>query len=354
MNRGDMNASCLRVAVGRNPVGTWHERFAEALSAKQTGGYPLEFDFVEMEKHDWIAAIAPFDLVIWMPSYNGPIYASHVKEKIYFMERFLGKLVVPNYSTIWHLESKVAQSYIFAHHGVPTPETFASFNYRDSTDRIGQTQMPVVWKKSYGSGSENVRLATSRRWLRRQLSRQFCSELWENRRRGGSKARSALLSIGKPWFWELLRRRLKREEPYGLAYWQDFVPGNEMDLRITAIGDAYAAGFWRRNRPDDFRASGSGLLDYSRQIPENVVRYCLKLNHDLGFDSMAYDILFSDGVPVITEMSFGYVDRAVLEGPGWYELMGSGELVCKAGHVWPQQLWVEWALRRAERGKGSG
>lgn len=45
------------------------------------------------------------------------------------------------------------------------------------------------------------------------------------------------------------------------VYFQDFIPGNDFDTRVTIIGDR-AFGFTRNVRPGDFRASGSGNVGY--------------------------------------------------------------------------------------------
>jgi hypothetical protein len=87
-------------------------------------------------------------------------------------------------------------------------------------------------------------------------------------------------------------------------------------LRIAVIGDRYAMGFWRNNRPNDFRASGSGRIDYDRTVPEELVRYCLSLNKRFDFDSMAYDIIFRGNQFVITEMSYTYVDSLLYKAAG--------------------------------------
>jgi glutathione synthase/RimK-type ligase-like ATP-grasp enzyme len=137
-----------------------------------------------------------------------------------------------------------------------------------------------------------------------------------------------------------------RVDRHGVAYWQEFVAKNRGDLRITVIGDRDAFGFWRRNRPGDFRASGSGLLDYDTPVPEEAVRLCLRLSRQFGFDSMAYDILFREGQPLVIEMSYGYIDSAVFNAPGHFRLDDQDELTYLEGHVMPQTLWVDWALRK--------
>ena len=127
------------------------------------------------------------------------------------------------------------------------------------------------------------------------------------------------------------------------------MPNNEADLRITAIGDRYGYGFWCRTARTISARSGSGRLDFQRPVPEEPLRYCLRLNRELGFDSMAYDILFRDGQFVISEMSYAYLDSAIYRAGGYYDLHADGQLEFVPGHVWPQTLWVAWALDKADR-----
>ena len=153
---------------------------------------------------------------------------------------------------------------------------------------------------------------------------------------------------GKRWFWNFLWRYLTGKMPPGYLYWQEYLPNNNADLRITVIGNCFAYGFWRDNRPGDFRASGSGRLDFDRPVPEAALRYCIELNRRFNFDSMAYDILFKQGEFVIAEMSYGYLDSAPYRTSGYYEQRPDVQIDFVPGHVWPQTLWVAWAIRKAK------
>jgi hypothetical protein len=303
-----------------------------------------------MERHDWLEAVRPHDLILWKPYTMGVSGAAHFKEKIFLLESHLGKLVVPNYATIWHFESKIAQSHLFALEGVPTPATVATFDDEEAAALLSTCPMPVVVKRSEGASSQYVRLVRSRKEARRLLEWAFCGErYWKARQMGGPLLWSALTLVPNRWFWKfLLQYALGKEIPAHL-YWQEYVAGNEADLRITVIGDRYAYGFWRKNRPRDFRASGSGVLDFTRPIPEAPVRYCLELSRRLGVDSMAYDLLFRGDQFLIGEMSYAYLDAPPYKTAGHYELDDRGGLAFVPGHVWPQTLWVEWALRKWER-----
>src|SRR5574339_261232 len=135
----------LHVAVGIGHSG-WHERFASALDEKIAQGYALDYSIINMEAHDWQTRIEPYDIVIWNPSYMGPVSAEYLKEKVYFIEKVMGKRVFPNWASIWHFESKIAQSYIFAQSHVRTPGTTLSFDWHDAHEQIQHASMPIVWK----------------------------------------------------------------------------------------------------------------------------------------------------------------------------------------------------------------
>lgn len=67
------------------------------------------------------------------------------------------------------------------------------------------------------------------------------------------------------------------------------MPNNPNDIRITVIGNR-AFGYIRYNRPEDFRASGSGNFDVTKEnVPIEAVKIAHQLSKQMGFQSMAYD-----------------------------------------------------------------
>jgi glutathione synthase/RimK-type ligase-like ATP-grasp enzyme len=335
-----------KIAVGKDRWG-WYEKFAAALEEEKKLGYNFDYQVVNLDNHDWIKTVTPFDMVIWNPSFMGVRIASHFKEKIYFMESMLGKMVIPNYNTIWHFESKIAQSYIFSSFGVPTPETIVSFDLNDSINLINQSNMPLVYKKPFGAGSKNVTLWINKENAKNEINKLFSQELWErNKIKTTSKIAGILKNIFQPWFWEKIRKNIFDEERYGMVYWQKYIPDNRADLRIAIIGNQFAFGFWRNNRPGDFRASGSGLIDFDRTIPEDVLQYCFDLSTRLNFDSMGYDVIFENDHFVITEMSYNYIDFIPHKSKGYYQRDANKAITFHAGHTWPEELWVKWLLKR--------
>lgn len=321
----------------------WHVHFISALN-----NLPIEqrqaistFDLVDIDSEDWIDRISKYDVVVWRPNSMGFEGSSYFKEKIYFIEHHLGKLMLPNFATVWHFESKVAQKYLFERYQVKCPRTVVTFDYADAINRISQAEYPIVEKRSTGAGAANVRLLHSYSEARKSIDKSFSRVILKQRVQRDGEV------LGKLSIHYLRARRAKKNSApiHPVAYWQEFIKDNERDLRVTVIGDRYAFGFWRNNRKNDFRASGSGDIDYERPIPHSSIKYCLEVSRILNFDSMAYDIVFDNGASKIIEMSYGYMESAVHRAPGYFELIDD-ELEFRTGNTWPQKLWADWMLRR--------
>ena len=144
------------------------------------------------------------------------------------------------------------------------------------------------------------------------------------------------------------------EPQTGYALFQEFLAGNAYDTRITVIGRR-AFGFRRLNRENDFRASGSGKLDWDpERIDKRMVTLAFMAASALKTQSCAIDGLYRDGVPVIAEVSYTYTSVAVHECPGHWELDGdpsSGELRWVLGQMWPEQAQVADFIERLRRGQ---
>ncbi len=331
-----------RIAVCKN-VNGWHERFMDSLSALVTENSNLTCHLVNIDADNWIAQLADFDVVIWKPNHMGIESASYFKEKIYIIEKYLGKTVIPNFNTVWHFESKVAQKYLMEIFGIPTPRSVATFDYQDALKRLQEFSMPVVFKKSTGAASTNVKLIRSYDIALSIIKNIFCKQAANQVKKEKGRFLGLISMINlRSWFD---RQLSGPNQP--VVYWQEFMPNNPGDLRITVIGNRFAFGFWRKNRPNDFRASGSGRIDYDTPIPVSAIKYCISINDRLDFDSMAYDLLFAGDEFKVVEMSYGYVDSAIYRAPGYYELVGD-VLVFRAGNYWPQEIWIKWGLQRIE------
>jgi len=261
-------------------------------------------------------------------------------------------VVFPNVATCWHYDDKVAQKYLLEAIGAPLIPTWIFTNQSDALRWIKTASFPKVFKLRCGAGSSNVRLVRSRNeaiaLCRRAFGPGFPAVSGyltdvRTRIRKTKITRDFWMKIGRAPKSILngivLQRQMHRERGY--IYFQEFLPDNAFDTRITVIGDR-AFGFMRANRPNDFRASGSGSIFYEpSKIDPRCVTIAFQVADQIGTQSLAFDFLFnSQHEPLIGEISYCYIPAAVQTCAGQWDRQG----IWHTGHLWPQDRIIEDVL----------
>ena len=251
-------------------------------------------------------------------------------------------LTFPSWRTSWFFEDKIAQRYLMEASDIPTPKTWVFWRQKDAIDFLKSTTYPLVLKLAFGIGSDNVRLIHSfeegQYWTSKLFGEGLISlkikeprPLLREIAARGRDAAKTLLGIAPTEY------SLEPDIQRGCVLFQEFLPDNQGDLRILVIGNR-AFGFQRKNRPGDFRASGSGLINWNPQeISETSVRLALNTAKKLGQQVITFDILHRNDEPHIVEMSYYF------EAPTYYQCPGHWVL---EENISDQQLqWIEGQMR---------
>jgi hypothetical protein len=132
------------------------------------------------------------------------------------------------------------------------------------------------------------------------------------------------------------RKYLGNEKGY--VYLQKFIPGNTTDVRVTVVGNR-AWAFQRKVRERDFRASGSGLIDYdTKNIPIGIIEQSFLANSKLAMQSVCFDwVKDAQGKWYFVEVSMGFVDEAVYACEGYWDR----NLGWHEGHLYPSIAVLE-------------
>jgi glutathione synthase/RimK-type ligase-like ATP-grasp enzyme len=261
------------------------------------------------------------------------------------IEGQLGLTVYPDQKTCWHYDDKIAQAYLLRAAGIPTPRSWVWFDREQAVAWARQAGYPLVLKLASGAGSRNIRLVNSVDeaigWIELLfvagvpcLDRQWHLPPGWDRLSSGTR----LLLKGDPPDppWEL-------NKDYVL--FQEFLPGNDFDTRVTIIGDR-AFGFRRFNRPGDFRASGSGDIDWDpEKVSSDFIHLAFKVASLLGLQSCAVDGLRRHGEAVVGEISYAFASWAVEACPGHWD----SKLDWHPGRMWPEEAQVADFLSRLNR-----
>lgn len=286
---------------------------------------------VDAQKPDFFDILSRCDGLMWRFGYS-PLELELSKRLLQAVHQGMGIPVFPSIRSSWHFEDKIAQFYLLKAMGCPIPETEILWSETDAMNYCDNVNYPFVLKLSTGFQSRNVRLVRTRKEAVQLVKHMFRSGLttlerspsWLNRQLG-----KALLPVKL-----LLGAPLPRGLQTGYFLVQEFLPGNECDTRITIIGER-AFVFRRMNRPGDFRASGSGTIDWNPDaVDARAIHLAFEVSDALQSDSLAVDVLRKDGLPVIAEISYTYASWAVRDCPGHWRRTAAGEL-----------LWVDGSLR---------
>jgi hypothetical protein len=345
----------LTVAIHRDPKAPtpYSARWAEFLEAAQ-----VDVRWVNLRLPDALEQVRGCAGVMWhwefMPHERQVAYRI-----LHTIEEYLEIPVFPNHRTAWHYDDKITQYYIFQALDIPTPTTWIFWDHEPAREWAEGTSYPKVFKLATGASSFAVRIVRSRTETLKLIDMMFGPGTYPDTIHQDA-ADTGILPKNIEQFRErlhrwkqILRWAIKDKLPdlpprfwwqpeKDYVYFQEFIPENAFDTRITVIGKR-AFGFRRNNRPGDFRASGSGQLDYDSPINLDCVRLAHEISAKLQVQSMAYDFLVKPGgQPVVCEMSYTFLDWAVEKCAGYW----TPDLQWVPGHTWPEAAQVEDFLKR--------
>lgn len=172
-------------------------------------------------------------------------------------------------------------------------------------------EYPKVIKKAWGAGSSGVQLAKSHAEAI-EIARRF--------------SKSATFAEQIKEYYRRWRRGKLGYVPASLHrnkfVVQDFVPGLEGDFKVLVFWDKYYV-VARKNRPGDFRASGSGLLSWPENPPSELLDFARRVFEHFKVPMASLDIALSDCGPVLIECQFVSFGPAAMEKSKWHFRSGA-------------------------------
>ena len=339
-----------KIAIHHRP-GSFSGRWIEYCNENN-----IRYDLVNCYQSNIVEQLKSFDVLLWHWHQSDTKAILFARQLISSLQNMNIK-VFPDINTCWHFDDKVGQKYLLESIDAPLVSSYVFYDKDEALNWIDQTNFPKVFKLRGGAGSANVRLVRSRceaRALCRQaFGRGFpavagyltdmrtrlrktksSTQFWDKLRRAPRTIASNLV----------LRRQMASQKDY--LYLQDFVADNKHDTRVTIIGNR-AFAFRRMVRKNDFRASGSGQIDYdTSKIDTRCVQVAFQVAQELGMQSMAFDFVMAhDSTPKIVEVSYCYVPGAVQACPGHWDK----DLNWHGGKMWPQDAILEDIIAETNR-----
>lgn len=343
--------------VGIHPDRIGQESYSEKWE-QFLGERGVEVRGLNLLSNEYLADVRDCEGVMWRWAHN-PQDKQSAKRILYTIEHYLKIPVYPDWKTAWHYDEKIAQFYLLTSIQAKTPTTWLFWDQEKALIWAQQAKYPLVFKLSVGAGSSNVVKLESIKQANEMIYYSFNRGIFPMTMneyqysplpRTGRQLRALLFRIVQASYYicfnkyPVLPKKFWKPE-FGYVYFQEFLQDNQFDTRISVIGDR-AFGFRRMNRPHDFRASGSGIIDYDPSfIDPRCISLAFNISKQCNFQSMAYDFLMKGDCPVIVEISYAFADWAVYKCSGFWD----PDLKWHDLWLWPEEAQVEDFINRIIR-----
>ncbi len=327
----------IQLAIHSRP-GSFSDRWIRYCSE-----HGIDYRIVDCFDSGILDQLEGVDGLLWHWSHSDP-KAQLAARQIIISAEMSGIKVFPDIATCWHYDDKIGQKYLLESIGAPLVPTHVFFDEDSAIKWIEGAEFPKVFKLRCGASSENVRLVRTKKEAEKLCKKAFdegfpsvsgyFSDFGTKTRKTGSFGQWINKIMRMPKILLANRRgRYLTPAQRGYIYFQEFLPDNDFDTRITIIGNR-AFGFTRNTRPNDFRASGSGDIEYDlKRVDTRCIEIAFDTAEKLETQSLAFDFIFDrENNPKIVEISYCYQSKAVYNCPGYRDR----EMNWHAGHIWPE------------------
>ncbi len=280
------------------------------------------------------------DIILQLKDCNGLMWhwilddyrAQNFARQLIFSIEKMGIKVYPSFNTCWHYDDKVGQKYLLEAINAPLVSSYTFYDEDEALDWIDNTEYPKVFKLRGGASSNNVRLVKSKRIARKIIKKAFNKgfplvnkfsnlkqRIWVLKR---DKNIKSLIHLIKGIIRLVIPKEglnlLQRQKGY--VYFQQYVPNNKFDDRIIIIGEK-AVAVRRFTRKNDFRASGSGLKAYEKDLfNKESLKIAYGIAKKLNSQSIAFDFIYDKDIPKIVEISYAFIIGEFYDScPGYWD-----------------------------------
>ncbi len=332
----------MKIAIHHTP-GSFSDKWIEYCDKNK-----IDYKLVNCYKSDIIEQLKNCGGLMWHWSQVDSRAILFARQLTMTLEHS-GIKVFPNTKTSWHFDDKLGQKYLFEVLNVPFVNSYVFYYKKEAQEWARQTSYPKVFKLRGGAGSVNVKLIHSKSQALRMIRKAFGKGFWVIDRRNSLNDRFIKLRREKnlhsvihviKGFIRLIYPSYDvaiRPKDKGYIYFQDFIPGNDHDIRVIVIGNR-AFAIKRVVRKNDFRASGSGnIIHRKEEIPIECVRSAFEWAEKLNTQCIGFDFVFDSKKMYILEISYGFVHQVYVPCPGFWDK----ELNWHDGQFTPQFFMIE-------------
>jgi hypothetical protein len=211
---------------------------------------------------------------------TGYHYKDFIEDIIYYLE-LSGGIMIPSYRYLKANNNKVFMELLRhqLNNGIFNNLKSKVFGTIEEVNEVkAALNYPQVFKQAAGAMSEGVGIAKNQKDLiskLKQISRtpDYFRELWE---------------IGRTFKYKDYKKESRFRKKFIL---QDFIPGLSGDYKVLVFSNKFYI-LKRSVKKGDFRASGSGLRKFEKEIPEGLLDFAANISEILDVPNASLDVAF--------------------------------------------------------------
>ena len=311
----------MKIALHHTP-GSFSDYWIQYLEENN-----IPYKIVNCYNSDIIQQLEGCNALMWHWDHNCYKAALFARQLTISIE-LMGIKVFPNTNTSWHHDDKLGQKYLLESIQAPFIKSYIFYDKFTAIEWAKNTTYPKVFKLRGGAGSLNVKRISSKDEALRKINKAFSNgyaqidklsrlkeSVWQLRRDGTFKSVKGIISgLMRLFIPTDLEKYSSRHKGY--VYFQDFIDGNDYDIRLVVVGDK-CYGITRYCRKGDFRASGSGIKSYDNKIiPTECVKIAFDVSKNLNLQSVAFDFIKDKNQYKVIEISYCFVSNSF---PGYWD-----------------------------------
>ncbi len=264
-------------------------------------------------------------------------YKSYIEDVVFHLDQ-QGFNVLPAYAFLKAHNNKVAMELLRDRCGLDSVQTIQTRTFGTLEDLKMEAQhfnYPVVIKPASGAMSKGVSKADNADELIRAAKRI-------------SRTLMPFHDI-KELLRKIKYRSYYRRESLFRAKFvvQNLIEGLSNDWKVLVYGDKCFA-LCRNNRPNDFRASGSGLFIFRKDLPDGMLDFALTIRKHFKVPHISLDIGFDGQKFHLIEFQFLHFGTTTIEKSPFCFQQVDGRWKCIDGSSELEKVYVESLLNHLQ------
>ena len=248
---------------------------------------------------------------------RGGYYKSFLEDIVLAISS-MGGIVIPDYKYLQGHNNKVFMELLRKEWGPAANDNLQSYifgSFEDYSSANINFTFPVVIKRSEGALSRGVFLAHNKTELN-EIVRKISRSL---------NIKEEIKDYIRPFIYKGYLRKSKHRHKFII---QNFISDLDCDYKILIFDKKYYV-LHRKVRKNDFRASGSGLKAYPKELPSGLLDYCNAVFNYFDVPFISLDIAYDGSNFYVLETQFLYFGTYTIEKSEYYfsKIEGSWVLV---------------------------